>query len=283
MTNSVPLWLIANRASGSNDDAALDELVANLTGIGQRPAKVIDVSAEELPTRAQLETGGVGVLAIFTGDGTLGAAVPPLEGWDGLVLVLPGGTSNLLAHMLHQPCETAAIVAAFGAGLARVVQQPCVRLAQHTALCEVLAGPGARWSDVREGLRDGDLSTIASTALDAVKQSAGGAMVRVAEPALGHHEGYAGVRIVPSERGLETSGYRTDGFADLVKQGVALLQRDFREGPHDELGTHAQLLCRSADGSPIDLMIDGERAVGTAEERFLLATLAVNLLATGHD
>ena len=60
-----------------------------------------------------------------------------------------------------------------------------------------------------------------------------------------------------------------------------MLQRDFRDGPHDELGTHPQLLCRSADGGPIELMIDGERATGATELRFSLATLALNLLATG--
>lgn len=283
MTNHAPLWLVANRASGSNDDAALAALTQSLADIGHPPAKVIDCSAGTLPTRAALEAAGVKVLAVFTGDGTLGAVVPALEGWDGKVLVLPGGTANLLAHRLHNPCDTAAIVAAFGAGAVRPVQPPCVRLNGHTALCEVLAGPGARWSDVREELRDGDLNTIASTAIDAVKESAGGAMVRVTEPVLGHADGYAGVRIEPSAAGLIIDGYRTDGLTDLIKQGVALLKRDFREGPHDGLGMHAQLLCRSVDGSPIDLMIDGERAVGSAEERFSLAMLAVNLLATGHD
>lgn len=68
-----------------------------------------------------------------------------------------------------------------------------MRWSGQTALCEVLAGPGAKWGDVREGLRE-----------------------------------------------------------------------------------------RAADGSQIELMIDGERASGRSEERFSLATLALDLLATGH-
>ena len=283
ITQQTPLWLVANRASGSNDDDALGAVVSSLTEIGYAPGKVIDCAADALPTRADLEAAGVGVLAVFTGDGTLGAVVPPLEGWAGHVLVLPGGTSNLLAHQLYDQCETGPIIAALGAGTLRSVQRPCVRSSQQTALCEVLAGPGAKWSDVREGLREGDLGTIAATAIDAVKHSASGAMVMVTEPALGHSDGYAGVRIVPDANGLITDGYRTDGFTDLVKQGVALLQRDFREGPHDELGVHPVLLCRSADGTPIELMIDGERVTGAAQERFSLAMLAVNLFASGHD
>lgn len=282
MTHSGPLWLVVNSASGSNDDTAQAALIKTLTAYGLAPARVIDCSAESLPTRTALEAGGVATLAVFTGDGTVGALLPPLEGWGGQALVLPGGTTNLLAKMLHQPCETDLIIAEFSSGAARPGQRPCIRLPDHTALCEVLAGPGAKWSDVREGLREGDVSTVAVTAIDAVKESAGGAMVLIAEPALGHEEGYAGVRLAPAPDGLIVDGYRSDGVADYLKQGLALLQRDFREGPHDELGTHPQLLCRSADGAPIELMIDGERVTGAAEVRFSLAILALNLLATGN-
>jgi hypothetical protein len=282
MTADATLWLVANSASGSNDDDALAALVGQLGAAGHAPARVIDCAAEDPPSRVALEQAGVATLVVFTGDGTVSALLPPLEGWSGGVLVLPGGTTNLLAKMLHSPCETGAIIAALAAGRSRVVRHPCVRMSGHVALCEVLAGPGAKWSDVREGLREGELARVASAALDAVKDSAGGAMVQVAAPELGHDEGYAGVRIVPHVQGLVVDGYRSDGFADYFKQGLALIKRDFREGPHDELGMHQALICRSEDGSPIELMVDGERAIGQAEERFSLATLALDLLATGH-
>ncbi len=282
MTYTRLLWLVANSASGSNDADTLAALTAQLGMAGHAPARVIDCSTEDLPGRADLEAARVTTLAVFTGDGTLGAVLPPLEGWAGQVLVLPGGTTNLLAKTLHDPCDTAAIIAAFAAGQARTLQPPCVRSASYLALCEVLAGPGAKWSDVREGLRDGDLTELASTALEAARHSASGAMVQLTEPALGSAEGYAGVRLVPGAQGLIVDGYRADGFADYFKHGLALLQRDFRQGPHDELGTHRELVCRSADGTPIELMIDGERVTGTGEERFSLATLALDLLATGH-
>ena len=281
MTDTI-LWLVANSASGSNDDHALAGLVERLHATCHAPARVIDCSSETLPGRAELEQAGVATLAVFTGDGTLSALLPPLEGWDGRVLVLPGGTTNLLAKALHEPCDLAVIVAKFAPGQARPERRSCVRWPGHTAMCEVLAGPGAKWSDVREGLRERDFGAVTSTALDAVKESAGGAMVQIAEPPLGHERGYAGVRIVPHETGLAVSGYRADGVSDYLKQGLALLQRDFRDGPHDELGEHRELLCRSANGSAIELMIDGERAAGRSEERFSLATLALDLLATGH-
>ena len=276
------LWLVVNRASGSNDDAALDGLLAAFEAARCPPSRVIDASADDLPDRQLLEREGVATLAVFTGDGTINAVVPPLEGWGGAVLILPGGTANLLAHALHGEREAAEIVARFGAGELVRQRRTSIRSSQGTALCEVLAGPGATWSDVREGLRDGDLAATASKAVEAMRQSAGGPRVVLAAPELGSAEGYAGIRLAPLAGGMQVDGYGAESAADVVKQGVALLRRNFREGPHDELGTHAEALCRSLDGSPIELMIDGERRTGGPAERFSLAPLEVDLLSSLH-
>lgn len=279
MAENAKLWLVVNSASGSNDPAAVGALVEALGAAGAAPARVIDGSTEDLPTRAALEDAGVRGLAIYTGDGTINALVPKLEGWDGAVLVLPGGTANLLTKALHGEASVEQIVEALGAGLLKSVQRPCIRFGEHTALIEVLAGPGATWSDVREGMREGDLGEIASTTLEAVRQSAAGPMVAVIEPELGRSDGYAGVRLALSDDGLQVDGYAVDGIGDYLKQGIALLKRDFREGPHDELGHHPAITCRSVDGSEIALMVDGERLSAAGEQRFSLETLHVNLLA----
>lgn len=273
------IWLIVNSASGSNDEAALAALQDAFAAAGRTPDRVIDCSTQDLPTTADLTGGGVTVLAIFTGDGTINAAVPKLEGWDGAVLVLPGGTANLLARALHGERSAAEIVALFGEGQMARVRRPCLRFDQGTALIEVLAGPGATWSDVREGLRDGDLGEVATKTVEAVKQSANGSMVAVVAPPLGNPDGYAGVRLVPTENGIAIDGYGAETLGDYVKQGIALLKRDFREGPHDELGFQQQILCRAVDDGAIELMLDGERATGRSEEQFKIGELAVDLLA----
>lgn len=278
MTRAPTLWLVANSASGSNDDAALDSVIAGLTEAGAKPAKVIDCQTDELPDRAELERHDVARLAIFTGDGTANAAISNIEGWDGEVLVLPGGTANLLAKALHGDRAADAIIAAMGAGLMAQITRHCIRTSQGIALIEVLAGPGATWSDVREGIREGDIAETATKAVEAVRQSAVGPMVVLAEPAMGRNAGYAGVRLAPHAAGMSVDGYGAETIADYLKQGMALLRRDFREGPHDELGEHDAVLCRSADGSPMALMLDGERHTGGGEERFSLAALRVKLL-----
>ena len=282
MTKTGKLWLITNGASGSNDDGALSALVAELNRAGAQPERVIDCQRDDLPDRETLDRNGVERLAIFTGDGTANTAISRIEGWTGEVIVLPGGTANLLAKELNGDAAPAEIIAALSAGTLLPITRNCVRTSQGIALVEVLAGPGATWSEVREGIRDGDIGGTATKAVEAVRQSAAGPMVMLTQPSIGRETGYAGVRLAPMTTGMEVEGFGAETIADYLKQGLALLRRNFRDGPHDELGEHPELVCRSADGSPIALMLDGERHDGASEERFLLAPLRVKLLGIGH-
>lgn len=275
-------WLIVNGASGSNGEDSVAALQASLADAGFAPARVVDIRTEDCPTRADLEEAGVALAVIFTGDGSANALITRWEGWDGEVLLLPGGTANLLARDLHGEAEVQAIVATLGAGRLEAPSRHVVRCSQGTGLIEILAGPGATWSDVREGLREGDIGQVAETTLEAARQSTAGPMVCVTDPALGRAEGYSGIRLSPVGAAMTVDGYGAQNVVDYVMQGIALLRRDFREGPHDELGRHGQVLCASIDGSPIDLMVDGERLTGEPQERFSLAPLGVKLLAMRH-
>jgi len=270
-------WLAVNGASGSNAEDRVAALRQALS-----PERVVDLQDHGAPGRAALEAAGVDLLAVFTGDGSANAIVTALEGWAGEVLVLPGGTANLLACDLHGEEGPEAIVAALHEGRLTALPRHVVRCSQGAALIEVLAGPGANWSDVREGLREGDLGAVAETTIEAAKQSAAGPMVHCIAPRMGHDDGYSGVRFSPVGDRMTVDGYGAKNVVDYVKQGIALLRRDFREGPHDELGLHREVVCASIDGSPIELMIDGERRTGAPEERFSLAPLGVNLLALRH-
>ena len=280
-------WLLVNQASGSNDPARVTALVEALDAADHAPPRVVSIPADELPTIAELDAAGVGLLVVFTGDGTVNAAVTALSsggspGWGGRVLVLPGGTQNLFAKACHGDASESEIVARLAAGELAETRRNLIRTAHGDALCEVLAGPGAHWSDVREAMREGDLGGIASSVGTAIGQSASGPQVAVADPPCGKPEGYPAVRIhlggAEGEGCLAIDGYGAEGLGDYAMQGLALLKRDFREGPHEELGTARAVTCRSSE--PIELMIDGERATGTSEERFELAQCEVVFLCS---
>lgn len=275
-------WLVANAASGSHSENSLRALTRALAKAGHKIARVIAMPDEPAPTRGELEAAGVGLLAVFGGDGTAGAAIAAVAHWRGVVLVLPGGTANLLARALHGELDSPAIVARLADGALAQVRRNGIACSAGLATIEVLAGPGATWSDVREDLRTGDPVKTAGSVITATRQSTAGAPVHIVDPPLGRTEGYPGVRLSPTGTRFEVCGYGPQTVIDYVKQGVALLRRDFRDGPHDELGRARSLVCRSSDGAPIELMLDGERVTGRSEERFLAAPLQVNLLAARH-
>jgi diacylglycerol kinase family enzyme len=272
-----PLWLIVNAASGSNSDEAVAALTQAFARAGRDPARIVRFPDEDLPTRAVLEQAGVGVLAIFTGDGTINAQVALVHGWEGSVLILPGGTQNLLAKELHGETDATAIVQKFGAGQMERGHCHAVETSQGHALVEVVAGPAVTWAEVREGMRTMDLGSIAEALAGAVRETAAGAPVYVAEPAMGRPEGYRAVRIDASSGVLDLDGYDAADFAELAAHANNMIvRRDFRDGPHENLGTAARVTCRSE--AAIALMIDGERREGAQAETFACVTLPVHFL-----
>jgi hypothetical protein len=271
-------WLCANAASGGNDEEGLRELAQALAEVRCEPARIIDFATHDLPSRRELEAAEVGLLAVFTGDGTINAVATSCEGWHGQVLVLPGGTANLLSHALHGERSACEVVADLPR--ARLIRRPCIRNGSRTALIEVLAGPGATWSDVREELREGNIGGVAATSLTAIRESTLGPMVALEVPPGGREDGYAGLRLEPHAEGIAVEGYGAATIGDYLKQGFALLRREFRDGPHDDLALAPEIICRSLGEEPIELMIDGERHSGSVEERFVLDPLDLNLLTT---
>lgn len=274
-----PLWLIINSASGSYSPSAVDALVASLDAAGCAPDRVIRFPDEDLPTGMALAAAGVKTLAVFTGDGTINSAATKAEGWDGALLVLPGGTMNLLSKALHGDVSAQTIVDHLAAGTCRRASRPAVRTSQGTALVEVLAGPGAMWADVREGVRDFDLGAIAETFSSALRETREGPGVTIANSASAKADGYRALRVAPEGSGLLAEGYDFADLADFAAQGFAMLvKRDFRQGPHDDLGHFDVIDCRSS--GPIALMIDGERRQGETAEKFERIMFPVDFVTT---
>lgn len=271
MTTS-PLWLVTNPASGSNTPDAVDALCATLS-----PARTIAFPAEPLPTRADLEGADVRTLAVFTGDGTINSAAAALEGWSGALLVLPGGTQNLLSKALHGDRSLDAILADLPH--ARRTRRRGIRTSQGMSLIEVLAGPGAMWADVRESVRDLDLGAMAETFGNALRETREGPAVHIADPAKGKAEGYRAVLLAPEENKVLVEGYDFADLGEFAAQGFAMLvKRNFREGPHDDIGVFPTVTVRS--DAAIALMIDGERRDGSTQETFTCEEMALDFLST---
>src|SRR5689334_6292119 len=118
-------WLIYNGASGSHDEGALRNLVAALEAAGRRPSKVLDCK-DGAPDAEAANAAGLGLIAIHGGDGTLSRTIGGLEGFDGTVLPLPGGTFNLLARDIFGERDALEIVHLLGAGDLAAHRRPCI-------------------------------------------------------------------------------------------------------------------------------------------------------------
>ena len=278
-----PLWLIVNDASGSNSSAALKDLQAHLADAGFEVMRTIRFPAEDLPRPADLEKADIDLIAIFTGDGTLNAAITALKGWGGAVLPLPGGTMNLLSKRLHAGSTVPEILARAADGTVTRFRPTVVSTSQGNALVDLLAGPGTSWGTVREAMRDADVKGVITGASEAITETSEGPRVHLADPSIGRDDGYPLIEITPTSKGLRVAGFYADTVGELLAQGAALLRHSFRDGPHDTFEFFDSITIVQPEGSAFDMLVDGEMVSGTASELFELAKCPVDLLATAYD
>ena len=283
MASDKPIWLLTNSRSGSNSDRSIEALEGCFRKSGFAIDRRIAFPDEDLPTAEDLDAAAIKILAIFTGDGTLNAAITRLGGWDGEVLVLPGGTMNLLSRRLHGPDGTPElIIDRICRGAYRSVRPATAQCEEGVALAGLLAGPGCRWASVREAMRDFDLPAMAEGAGDAIAEITGSTMVRVTSPALGRENGYPLIEFTPSHRGMQLDAFHAEGTGEILQQSWALLRRNFRDGPHTRLGLVDEVTLETCDGKPLDILIDGEASTLSAKATFTVAPCEVDLLATHH-
>lgn len=275
--------LIVNENSGSFDEATAQDLLAALGDVGYKVTRIIRLPGDNLPNPAELDADGMGMVAIFTGDGTISSAVAKLAGWRGAVLVLPGGTMNLLSGRLHEDADLLTIVKRLSGETLRR-DMPVICRSGKQALVGISAGPGAIWYDVRETMRDGAIGDLIKDAGDAIGATIAGPFIHCREPHLGREDGYPLIELEPSEEGIRIVAYTAETLGDYLEQGWAMLMRRFREGPHEVLGyaPRVRLAVREGDGAalPIALSIDGEPVNGDELEDFSIARSGVDLIAT---
>jgi len=252
-------WLVINPRSGSYDADLVEAIKARFVEAGAPVARVIALGDEELPDRAAVDSAGVDRIMILTGDGTISALATMLEGWDGELLVLPGGTMNLLARALHGEADALGIVGGVIAGTARAVTVPVVASEGFVAYAGVVAGPTSTWGDVREDMRNLDLAALAESVPRALS-----ATLAENEIAMeGHEERYTAVYLEPAETGIRAFGILADHVGQLAAYGWAWVTGDFRNGPCEPLPVETRLVLRNLAGNAgIDLLVDGEKRRG---------------------
>jgi hypothetical protein len=252
-------FLVINAHSGSA--AAVDdaEVKAALAAAGFDVVKQARIPDSDCPDRASVERADCDAIVVLSGDGTIASLNEQLRGWGGEMLVLPGGTMNLLSRRLHGEAALAELIAQLPGTRFEAAHIPILKVGEREVLTGLTVGPSTRWGEVREGIRHGDVSKLAEVVPEAWSQTVGddGVWVEGRE-----RQAYAGIFVEPHDEGmLSAIAFRANNIGDMLGHGVAWLRRDFREGPHDALGLMPAITVLG-DQQESGLLIDGEQESG---------------------
>lgn len=272
---------VANSRSGSFDQAKVDEILARATALGLGEPHPVYLPDADAPDAGSVDADDI--VAVFGGDGTIGSVVRGLADWGGAVLVLPGGTMNLASKRLHGDVDSLEILEAIAAGRVKRVRPNVVRTDEGDSLAGVMVGPGTSWSDVREAMRDIDIAGLAASTVRAFATTGSAARVACQEPALGRPEGYPMIEVLPTNSGMEISGYHADDLGQFAVGLAALLRHDFRSGPCEVFEIDHPVVIGAVDGSPVGMLVDGDPVDERKEVRLAVGASRVDLLVTAPD
>lgn len=247
--------LVSNSASGNA--AAIDDgaLIASLEQGGFEIVARTALPDVALPDRQSVEAQDIQTVVICAGDGTVSGMCKNLAGWPGEILVLPGGTMNLLARRLHGEITMADILPS----LPQIQEEAAPIAVVVTDGCEIFTGmtvgPSTRWGEVREGMRQGDVEGLREMVPTAWSETMGEDGVWLqGQP----QAAYAGIFIEPFEaNNVNVIAFKANSVADMVGHGLAWIRRDFRTGPRDDLGIMPSAVV-TGDHAVTGVLIDGE-------------------------
>lgn len=148
------IWFISNARSGSASDEKCEAVKTICHERGLRLVGHSRFPEEALPEPDMLAQAGADTVLLFAGDGTINATLRAIGDWDGGVLILPGGTMNLLAKALHGEAEPAEIIHRAHMSPRRT-SLSFIEAAGHRAYVGLILGPAAHWVKAREAARSG--------------------------------------------------------------------------------------------------------------------------------
>lgn len=256
---------LVNPAAGGVDSDGLERMRAALESAGVRDADVVALDTADSDSQlAELAAKDPDMFVIWGGDGTLRAAMSTLGERTKNLLLLPGGTMNMLTKAIHGDMAWDAI-------LARVIAEPRRRTIPageangHLFYCAMIAGAPVRLAEAREAVRRGELVKAASEAKSALESME--SLHMEAKFRNGYDLGgklpqtsMIAALVGPLSRG---GGMEIAALSDLSAAGAmglvwSSLVSDWRTAENVQIVEAQSLEINAEDGEDIPILIDGE-------------------------
>jgi diacylglycerol kinase family enzyme len=270
------VWLIHNPGAGSAAGAADVE-----PALAAHDIEIVGRSVfpdDRIPTSDRLRAAAADTVIVFGGDGTINAAATALDGWEGVMLILPGGTMNMLVRQLHGDRNIAAIMQA-AVERPRRVRLPLVEVGRHRAFVALIAGPTATWAHAREIARSGRYSVLGRAIRYAwARTFSRGVRVFDGARRAGRHQA---VIVTPSSNGMDMAAIELRSWMDIGRIGWNWLTGDWRATPGIALSRASQIALVSS--TPVHALFDGEEVRLWSPVHIARRTTRLAFLATAED
>ena len=162
-------YALINPAAGgvTADGEAKLRQALDAVGLGDAVIETLDHANSAAQINAIAETAP-DLFIVWGGDGTLRSALALVGQKTPNLLLLPGGTMNLLTKSIHGDHPWSQILAATIKG-PRQKMIPAGDLNGERFYCAMLAGAPARFAEARESLRRGEIANVVTGAREALE------------------------------------------------------------------------------------------------------------------
>lgn len=257
---------LVNPAAGSVSRDGLARLKSLLESLGHGHAELHELDLADCSMQmAELAAMDPDLMIVWGGDGTLRTALSVIGKTTPNLVLLPGGTMNVLCNALHgaKPWHDV---------LRSVIDSPRRRtlsagkIEDQVFYCAMLAGAPARMAEARESLRTGDIgaaAVAARAALDTLQSIHLTARLNA---------GYAGDERLPSTSIIgalvgplsKSPGMEVAALADPSALGALNVVwqsflTDWRNAPGVTVISAKSLTIENETDDPIPAIIDGEK------------------------
>jgi diacylglycerol kinase family enzyme len=214
---------------------------------------------------SEIEKEAPDLLISWGGDGTQRAVLDRLGRHSSKILLLPGGTMNLLSKWLHgqHPWETV-LWSVLASPQPRVL--PAGKVGNNLFFCALLAGVAARFADAREDVRRGDFGRAlqdTGAALDSVRKTHLATSFGDDSQHADHH--FPSGNVVGALVGPLAANGRMEVVRSSLPSAISAIEfawstftAGWRQRPDISIEPADVLIVENADGGDIPAIIDGE-------------------------